>query len=211
MVFQPYLVREGSINFPPGGIGGPRAWHGDPVLAILRSYVLLQGLRRIAVEKGGVPQDVAEMYVALIGLYATAAALATPELGAATLVGVGSSVGAMGPPPSVSRPGKRRAETEEPSDGESVAVSTTTAQTNDTRGTGLDGSPLWGVFNRPSEAGSDDAASSRTGRSNDTQLTKSVPRVRPAKRARLTKQAGVSGVAKWVGGIAQTRRSGKGK
>ncbi|KAL0634541.1 hypothetical protein Q9L58_006560 [Maublancomyces gigas] len=194
-LFQPYLIREGHINFAKGNIGDPRRWHGDPMIAILRSYALLHGLQRVSVDNGGAPPEVAAMYVTLIGLYGTAA----PDpaiLDTITLQPVVSPDEKL----SATRAGKRPAETRDLSDVESVATSPTAAE----------GRGLWALFKLPlkrsrrlEEAGSvseaaSEAPSDQTGYSHDTQLTSAVvPSERVAKRARFSEDLSHDGVVRW--------------
>lgn len=75
-------------------------------------------------EKGGVPQKVAEHYLELMRLYGTAAP---------TVVAAGVRV--MGPPPMLNKGSKRPADTDSVSEVESVVTSDQTGRSNDTQHT----------------------------------------------------------------------------
>lgn len=75
-------------------------------------------------EKGGVPQKVAEHYLELMRLYGTAA----PTVGAA-----GARV--MGPPPMLKKRSKRPADMDSESEVEDVATSDQAGRSNDTQHT----------------------------------------------------------------------------
>lgn len=171
------------------------------MIAILRSYALLQGLQRVSVDKGGAPPEVAAMYVTLIGLYGTAAP-ERPILDTITLKPVVSPEET----PTAANTRKRPAETEDLSDVESVASSAT----------GAEGRPLWGLFKFPlkrsrrlQEAGSvsegaSEAPSDQTGHSNDTQLTNAVvPSGRAVKRARFCEDLSDDDVLRWDDAISE--------
>lgn len=165
------------------------------MIAILRSYALLQGLQRVSVDKGGTPPEVAAMYVTLIGLYGTAAP-DPPILETITLQPVVSPEEKL----TATRAGKRPEETGDLSDVESVATSATAAE----------GRGLWALFKLPlkrsrrleetgsvSEVGSE-APSDQTGYSHDTQLTSAVvPSERAVKRARFCEDLSDDGVVRW--------------
>lgn len=202
VLFQPYRIREGFLQDQSWA---PRKWHGDPVLAILRSYVILLGLPRLALDKGGLPEAVAEMYSSLIGLYGTPYRDPT-VLDTITLEPVASAVaatGMMGPP-------ARRGT----SDNDSVTTSGVTVDGGASRA----GTPtIWPMLQprgkcnkRLAEAESvseiaSEAPSDQTGRSNDTQQTRTVPKMRAAKRPRLGGNASASGASSWIQAIPERR------
>lgn len=213
-VFQPYLIREGFINFPPGGIGDARKWHGDPILAILRSYVVLQGLPRLPVEMGGVPQAVAEMYIALIALYSNASENTT-ILDTITLQPVASPIQATGITEAPPR--------DDISDSQSVAASRVTGRSASSKVTTTEARAIWSLLmprgkgkkrlaevDNVSEIASE-ASSDQTGHSNDTEQTSRVPDVRRTKRPRIDDEESAGEASRWLARFPKKRSQGKGK
>lgn len=188
-------------------MNGPFEWGGEPVLAILRSNAIAAGLQRLPAAKGGVPQEVAEMYLELVGLYGTAAPVVdvsavpgTAVMDSITVqqpldddtirvVAPPTRAGTMGPPTTRGRGGRsvRVAEIV----GDSVVASDRTAQSEDALN-------RWAFLNewssgrrkRPLEMDNvsqieSEAPSEQSARSNDTQFSMPLPRTRAAKRARM--------------------------
>lgn len=219
MQYRPYLIRQGQQKNVWDEVTN-REWHGDPVIAILRSYAIAAGLQRLPVEQGGVPQEVADTYLELVGLYGTAAPVQT--LGTITVEGtlgedtirVRHHQGVMGPPLVPERRSKRLAAMDDNSDSGSVASSNRTRQSDEsalsekpatTRSSGLTGVKRPASSDNESEIGSADA-SERTGRSNDTQSTRAVGPRRTSKKPRLETDKPVSYVPGWAANVARTRR-----
>lgn len=211
LLYRPYLIREGRVKRVWDVAADRYRWHGDPVIAILRSYAIAAGLQRLPVENGGVPQDVADMYLELVGLYGTAAPVQAPDtitvegtLGEDT-IRVVPPVGMMVPPqPRVKKGGKRPVVADDESDAGTMATSNWTSQGDESVFTEKPAanrlSGLRGV-KRPadSDVGSElasVAASDKTGHSNDTHLTRAGG---PWKRSRLT-------VSSWLAKGVRTKR-----
>lgn len=141
IVFQPYIIRTGYLNFD-WSTKSPVKWHGDPVLAILRSNAIAAGLPRLPVEIGGVPQHVAEMYLELVSLYGTAIPVMDDESPSTIRVMDPNSIRVILPSNAaemikLSAAGKRKREEtpDDSSDGGSSVASTQTGRSNDTQHT----------------------------------------------------------------------------
>lgn len=188
-LFKPYLIRKGLVDIN-WGAQDPREWHGNPILAILRSRAIASGLERLPHADGGVPDHVAQMYLELVGLYGTPDPAGAE--GTITVADPGS-IRVIIPPeelkpitPAVDR--KRRMSTEEVTDRRSnsgsAVMSQMTGQSHRVfRNVRTKQTMIDNIFlKRRHHLLESVAATDETG---GTSLTITAPETRAAKRARL--------------------------
>lgn len=164
----------------------PRKWLGDPIMAILRSYAIASGLERLSEEKGGLPKEVVDMYLELVGLYGTAApkivkppeVIPKPDKG-----GVGDTITVNPHPPKAAGEIYETIHVIPPigmtrnDEARKMMPPLKTPKRNNKRPLTDDGCP--------SESDMTSKTSNETGRSNDSQLTQIGRQLRSSKRLQL--------------------------
>lgn len=186
----------------------------------------MAGLQRLPEAKGGVPQEVMEMYFELMSLYGTPAPVeevVAEEIGMVShtvdmdtitvqqpdtirVVAPSERTRVMAPPPRRGR-GTR---THEAGDSVNLANASQTEQNSASNRQPLLNEDIRKRMKRPAETVSEfesDATSEQSGHSNDSQFTTPLPRTRAAKRTRMDDFRPVGDISGWVGIVAGRKRN----